>query len=160
MAAAGRHSADGVLVAALASGATYAEAAKLAGVSERTARRRMEEREFRREVELARKDLVDRAVGRCADSLVEAVDVTRELMGSSDSDATRLSAARTLLAYVGRRRFDPVAEAVNGATSISVDELQTWVREIVQLALVRFDADSGQLFVADLEALFARRMRV
>jgi Helix-turn-helix domain of transposase family ISL3 len=83
-------------VLALASGRSVKEAAALAGVSETTVRRRLRRKRFRERVEVARAELVRAAFGKVADGMVEAADVLRRLL-SSDSEQTRLSAAKALL---------------------------------------------------------------
>src|SRR5215213_2822305 len=72
MAGGDRRDADQALVAALAAGATKQEAARLAGVGERTIYRRLEDPDFRRRVDQARGELVGRVVGRLADASTAA----------------------------------------------------------------------------------------
>jgi hypothetical protein len=132
---------------------TYADAAEAAGVSERTARRRMEDESFRSQVTGARVELVERAVGRASDSVVEAVDTLRELMQSASSESARLGAARALLDFVGRRRGDPVADAIHGATTASPKELTQAFGSIFDAALQRIPEDAKDGFFADVRAL-------
>jgi hypothetical protein len=153
----GRHNADSALVAALAAGMTYADAARVAGVSERTARRRMEDEPFRSQVTAARGDLVQRAVGRASDSLVEAVETLQDLMRSASSESARLGAARALLDFVGRRRRDPITEAINGLTTVSGPELAQIMGSVVDAALDRLPEDEEEPFLRDVLALASRK---
>ena len=95
MAGSGRKSADEALVAALAGGATVRDAAAQAGVSERTAFRRLADVAFRRRVSEARAGLVERAAGKLADAATEAVDTLRALLKARDT--VRLGSARSIL---------------------------------------------------------------
>src|SRR5437879_902831 len=88
--------ADGLLVAAFAAGATADEAATAAGVSRRTAQRRMAEPTFRQEVQHARAEMVGRAVGKLTDASTAAVDTLRALLGA-EGESARLGAARSIL---------------------------------------------------------------
>jgi hypothetical protein len=97
MAARGRSGADAVLVAALAGGATIAEAAKRAHVAERTVYRRLAEPAFRQQVAEARSRMVSEAVGALALAAHAAVGVLIQLMQSSVPPATRLNAAKAIL---------------------------------------------------------------
>jgi len=93
-----------LLIARLAAGATFTEAAKAAGVDERTVRRRWAEPEFRREVSAVRGELISSAVGRLSRHATKAVDVLAELMESAESETVRLSAARAVLTQVQELR--------------------------------------------------------
>ena len=97
MAVHGRRHADPALIAALAGGATIAEAAIRAGVSERTVYRRLEDADFRASVQQARADLVTQAVARLAEAGGEAVATLRALLGEGTLPAVRLGAARAVL---------------------------------------------------------------
>jgi hypothetical protein len=99
-----RENADGVLIAALAAGRTTAEAALLAGVSESTAFRRKRNRKFRRAVDRARTEVLERAVGQITDGTTEAVAELRTLVKGAASEAVKLGAIRTALEYAVRGR--------------------------------------------------------
>lgn len=77
-----------------------AEAARLAGLSERTVHRRLEEEGFRREVAHYRDRLVDAGVGALAEAVREAVEVLQELQRSAESEHVRVRAARAILAHL------------------------------------------------------------
>jgi hypothetical protein len=104
MAGSGRQNADAVLIAALASGATVPAAATLAHVGERTIYRRLEDAEFRRQVNDARGEILARTVGRLADATTLAVDTLCALLASDEPGAVKLGAARAILAEVVRLR--------------------------------------------------------
>ncbi len=86
---------DVVLVAALATGATQAEAARVAGVSERTVRRRLEETSFADRVAAERRAVATRTAARItALASGDAVAVLRELMVDANvAPSVRLRAA-------------------------------------------------------------------
>jgi hypothetical protein len=87
---------NAALVAALAGGATVAEAARQAGLSESSVYRRRREPDFRREVAAARTELLTLAVGRLADAATAAVATLRALL-DAEADSVRLGAARAIL---------------------------------------------------------------
>jgi transposase len=99
----GRKKGNAPLLAALAAGATVREAAKRAGVGERTAYRRLADPAYRRRVTEARAEMVSRALGKLADGAAEAVETLRALL-RSDSDSARLGAARCILETGNRLR--------------------------------------------------------
>jgi transposase len=88
--------ADGPLVAALAGGLSVRAAAKKAGLAERTAYRRLDDPNFRRDVDQARREIITRATAKLAASSTKAADTLRRLLGSKD-ERVRLSAARWTL---------------------------------------------------------------
>jgi hypothetical protein len=88
--------ADALLLTALAAGATVRDAARRAGVSERTAHRRLADPAFRQRVTEARAGMVERALGQLADGSSEAVGTLRKLL-KAKADPVKLSAARTIL---------------------------------------------------------------
>jgi hypothetical protein len=92
----GRKNRDGLLAAGLAAGLTVATAAGKAGMSERSAYRRLAGDSFRRQVTEARAAMVERALGQTADGMAAAARTLRRLL-QSDSDSVRLGAARALL---------------------------------------------------------------
>jgi hypothetical protein len=97
MAENGRRKRDDALLLALASGQTVRDAARAAGISERTATRRMAEHDFRARVAELRDGMVARALGRMADGMSDAADKLRQLLLSARSEAVQLGACRTLL---------------------------------------------------------------
>ena len=92
----GRRKGDSGLVAALAAGATVRDAAQSAGVSERTAHRRLEEAAFARRVATARSEMLSRAVGTLAHASTAAATALALLL-KADSETVRLGAARSIL---------------------------------------------------------------
>jgi AcrR family transcriptional regulator len=100
---AGRGSADDVIAVALAGGQTVADAARNAGVAERTVYRRLEDTTFRRRVNELRADLVERALGRLTEGMTQAADRLMALVASKDEQVA-LRAARTVLELVPRLR--------------------------------------------------------
>jgi hypothetical protein len=93
-----RKHADTVLVTHLAAGRTQEHAARAAGVSARTVRRRLDDAAFRGEVEAARRAAVARAVGAVADGATAAAATLRLLL-QAEAESVRLGAARALLEY-------------------------------------------------------------
>ena len=93
----GRTGADAVLVAALAAGSTAAEAAQIAGVSERTVVRRLSDPDFRRCVEVARSEIVERAVIMVSGGAIMATQTLFDLMRPEVPPSVRLNAAKAVL---------------------------------------------------------------
>ena len=92
----GRRKGDNALVAALAGGATVRDAAQSAGVSERTAHRRLEDPAFARRVTDARSEMLSRAVGTLARTSTAAATALALLL-RAESETVRLGAARSIL---------------------------------------------------------------
>jgi hypothetical protein len=108
MAAPGRHRCDEILVSVLARGATLRDAAGVAGVSCRTAERRMSSPEFRALVERERAELITSASGALLDAMAEAVRLLRGLLRDARDERVKLGAAKALLDYgfKGREQLD------------------------------------------------------
>jgi hypothetical protein len=87
---------DDALLLPLAQGVPTSEAARRAGVSERTAYRRMEDPSFRRLVMETRASLFAQAVGVLASTSGKAAEVLGKLL-DSESEQVRLNAARLIL---------------------------------------------------------------
>jgi hypothetical protein len=103
MAAGGRKNADAALLAHLAGGATVRTAAAKAGVSERTAFRRLADEAFRRRVAEARGAMLGRAVGRLSATATAAAAELRKLLKAADAKV-RLRAAVAVLTLGPRLR--------------------------------------------------------
>jgi hypothetical protein len=99
-----RRNADPLLIAALAGGATNQDAARRAGVSEKTVYRRLDDPTFRQQVADARAGLVTRAVAMLAEAGTEAVRTLRALLADGTPPAVRLGAARAVLELGTRLR--------------------------------------------------------
>jgi hypothetical protein len=91
-----KKAADAALIAHLAAGVSPAGAARLAGVSEKTAYRRLANPAFRRRVEEARTAFWERASAIMSKGATESATVLRKLLRSEDG-RLRLQAARVLL---------------------------------------------------------------
>lgn len=152
MTANGRHNGDAVLVSHLAVGHTYAAAADAAGVSERTARRRMSEASFRKRVDAARVEIVSVAMNHAVDAALEAVETFIVLMRSADSESVRLRAAAAVLELVGTRDGDPVADLIRGTTMVSGRELYGHTRQVLLTALDYIPEERAEIFMEDLGA--------
>src|SRR5262245_1947750 len=103
MAEIGRRKGDDALLVALASGQTVRDAARAAGIGERTATRRLADPGFRQAVTELQAEMVGRAMGRLADGMVAAADTLRQLL-SADGESVRLGAARSILELADRLR--------------------------------------------------------
>ncbi|MHB1033519.1 MAG: hypothetical protein ACYC35_01645 [Pirellulales bacterium] len=96
MAHRGRHTADDVLVSALAAGKTVEGAAKAAHVSPRTAHRRLSDPGFRSRVTEARAQMFQRAAARLTSISIHAAQQLGRLI-RSDKAAVSLGACRAAL---------------------------------------------------------------
>lgn len=90
-------------MAALAAGATYAEAAEAAGIGVRTVDRRMSDPDYRAQVSAARGELLSRAVGLLAENAAAAARCLSRLL-CEGSPQVQLAAARAILEFGGRLR--------------------------------------------------------
>lgn len=96
---------DTALVIALASGATPAEAAERAGISRRTAYRRLDDPLFRARVQEERDILVKATLGRLTDASLAAADTLRSIASDIEMPATtRITAAKAILETGARLR--------------------------------------------------------
>jgi hypothetical protein len=78
-------------------GATVESAARQAGVSESTARRRLRDPAFQQQLQILRSDVVQRTAGALTAAATEAVRTLLELQKPSAPPAVRLGAARSIL---------------------------------------------------------------
>ena len=92
-----RKAADEALLTALACGATVEGAARQAGVSRRTAQRRMADPEFLGRLSEARVDMVKRASGMLSAAAMESVKTLLVLQAAPNPGPVRLGAARAVL---------------------------------------------------------------
>ncbi|MGO9178954.1 MAG: hypothetical protein ACLQBX_02525 [Candidatus Limnocylindrales bacterium] len=123
MAGDGRHSADAALLAALLGGATPAEAAKKAGVSEHTARRRLADRDFHDRLDAAGDELFAATARGLTEASTDAVDALHALV-LDGPPAVQHGAARTILELGVKWRYQGKLEEQIAALARAVAELQ------------------------------------
>jgi len=99
---AGKNS-DETLIATLAGGSTVQAAAQLCEVSERTIFRRLKDPTFRRRLQQARGDMLERALGHLAAGAADAAVTLRKLM-KSRKQSVQLAASRLTLELGQRLR--------------------------------------------------------
>jgi hypothetical protein len=97
----GRKGADDVLLAALAGGKTATEAAFAAGVSLKTAQRRIANPAFAARLAAAKDSLLRDALDRLRGSLVRSVQTLEILLGS-EAEVIRLRSAVAMLEQFGK----------------------------------------------------------
>ena len=91
---------DALLVASLLEQPTIAKAAKAAGMSERTAFRRLESEDFRKMYDDERTKIITAATGRLQAAIGRAVDSLAEVLDSETAPAAaKISASRAILEY-------------------------------------------------------------
>jgi hypothetical protein len=95
----GRENADEALAAALACGATVEQAAAKAGVSARTAHRRLKDPAFLRRVQAAQGDLVQRQGSLLTGAGLEAIKTLVELLRPPAPPSVRHAVARSVLEF-------------------------------------------------------------
>jgi hypothetical protein len=141
----GRRGVDGVLVAALAFGASYADAGRLAGVSKATVARRMGEPAFRALVLEEREQRADRVRGVLVDASLRAAESLVDLADGAESETVRLAAAARVIDLTLRRRpgFDTFTSA----------EVTALVAQIVELAVERIPAEQAEGFVLEVRGI-------
>jgi hypothetical protein len=130
----GRRNVDDLLAAALASGATYREAAKAAHVSERTVRRRMDDEAFRGRVADERAELVRRASRQATGALTEAITTMVTLMRAAKGENVRLAAARSLLSFAVQPP-DSLASGLRRHVTISRRDVEEVTDRLIKIAL-------------------------
>lgn len=129
MAGGSRRNADAALVAALAGGATTRDAAKAAGIGERTAYSRMADPAFKAQVQAARAELIEHAVARLAKASTTAVATLEQLLGKAMPPTVRLGAARAVLELGAKLREAEELEARISALEerLNQQEGRRWV---------------------------------
>src|SRR5690349_13728284 len=100
----GKRDRDALVVAALAGGASYAEAGRTAGLSKATVARRMAEAAFRARVIEEREQTAERVRGMLVDGSLAAVRSLLELANNAESESVRLASSSRVVELVLRRR--------------------------------------------------------
>jgi DNA-binding MurR/RpiR family transcriptional regulator len=111
-----------MLLAALAAGSTWSEAATQAGVSPSTVGRRLRDPAFRAELERVRTELIELAADRLAALALRAVDGLAAVLDDPEARAAdRVAAARVLLdqtlRLTGEARLRARLEALESAVN-------------------------------------------
>ena len=88
---------DETAILALACGATVEKAAQQAKQSKRTLYRRLAQPAFRRQVQAARAEMLQRSAGTATAATPAALKTLLELLNGSTRDAVRLGAARSVV---------------------------------------------------------------
>jgi len=91
--------ADDPLLLALACGLSAEQAAKQAGVSAKTAYRRLDDAAFSARLADLRRDMLARAAAMLTAAAVESVRTLADLLKPANAPATRLNAARAILEH-------------------------------------------------------------
>lgn len=87
---------DQLLVVALANGKTQAEAGRIAGFSDRSVRRRLQDQDFAARVDAARAEVTSAAAAQLAGLYPKAIGALSELLDDRES-SIRLRAAQAVL---------------------------------------------------------------
>lgn len=107
MAANGRTGSDAKFSTGLILGLTVQLAAKQAGISERTAFRRLRDPNFQKDMRQLRRQAIDRAADSLAGAAADSVSVLRELLSNADP-RVKLNAARAVLDAANRLVGDEI----------------------------------------------------
>jgi hypothetical protein len=99
-----RKNADEALLRGLACGATVDSAARAAGISARTAHRRLKEEVFQKRLREVRAEIVQRTAGMLTGSGLEAGKTLVSLLDPTNPPTVRHGAARTILEFGLRLR--------------------------------------------------------
>ena len=99
-----RKNADEALLRGLACGATVESAARAAGISARTAHRRLKEEGFQKRLRDMRAEMVQRTAGMLTGSGLEAGKTLVSLLDPTNPPTVRHAAARTILEFGLRLR--------------------------------------------------------
>ena len=111
MAHRGRANADDLLIAALAGGQSVEQAAAAAGVSPRTAWRRLQDEQFRQRLDTARQQTLQTAVDTLTRASTAAAVTLATLLKPEQRATVRLAAARAILELGTRLRESQELEA-------------------------------------------------
>ena len=118
---------DDRLFRALVSGCHVENAAVAAGVSERTAYRRLADPTFRKQLDDARQSLRESILARLADGGHDAIGVLTDLMHSSDDENVRLKAAKALLdSLLATQKLESAPKPANVSAHIGSISVAPW----------------------------------
>ena len=144
----GKRDRDALIVAALAGGASYAEAGQTAGLSKATVARRMAEPAFRARVIEERERTAERIRGMLVDGSLGAMRSLLELAHGAESESVRLAASSRVVELVLRRR--------PGFDTFSEQEVTAIIRAIVELSLARISEEEQWSYLQEVRAVGTR----
>jgi len=164
--------ANAMFATAVASGYGVKEAARIAGLKERTAYRRLGEREARRELALKKAELCEVAAARLRVATLKAIATVEELLDDKDS-RVRLAAAKAAVSMARELNEEAKGHAFNAMNltnhndhGIDVDALEVRMvsMEAVEEALAanRLTAEAlamNRITTEDMAALASTRGR-
>ena len=104
------HAADEALIFALACGATVEVAAHRAGMSERTAYRRLEDEPFRKRIKACNAEQLARSSGMLTAITSEAVKTLHDLLAPGNADVVRVRSACAIIEQGMKLRQSTVLE--------------------------------------------------
>ena len=113
---------DDQLFQASVSGCHIENAASIAGISVRTAYRRLADPTFRSQLQDARQSLRESILAKLSDAGHDAVGTLWELMQSADDEGVRLRAAKAVLGSL--RGFHAESPTIETTTRTSVERTQ------------------------------------
>ena len=135
-----RAGSDAVLRMSLVEGRSLVEAARAAGMSERTARRRWADLRFRASVEAMRSEVAAQAVGRLVTLYDRAIDTLCELLNEG-SQSTRHRAAVSILTIGAQLQADSEFHARIAVLEMAGADLVDTEQAIVADRIASLDDD-------------------
>ncbi len=143
---------DDLIVAALAAGASYSEAAAAARVSRKTVQRRMADAAFRAEVASARSEVIEAVKGQLLGAAPAAIRTLAEVGASGSAPpAARVSAARAVLELALGRR------SILDLDAVPLRDYKGDVEAVLDLALEHLPEEGHRPFVHAVQRLTNRR---
>jgi hypothetical protein len=143
----GKRDRDGLIIIALAGGASYADAARVGRVSKATVARRMAEPAFRAKVFEEREKAIDQVRGLLVDGSIAAVRSILLLAQEAVSESVRLAAASRVLDLVLRRR--------PGFDTFTTQEVSALVLQLVELSVARIPEEQQEPFIREVRSIGA-----
>jgi hypothetical protein len=137
-----------LLIQALASGQSYSEAAKAAGISKSTVARRMGDPSFRAEVGAERDAYVETARRSLSAVAPAAINTLGELASGAASEAVRLGAARAVASLALGERSHV------GPGVYTERDVMDLVRDLLELALRYVPVESQRPFAQEVRFFY------
>jgi hypothetical protein len=143
----GKRDRDALVIAALAAGSSYAEAARVGRVSKATVARRMAEPAFRGEVNEARDHIIDQVRGLLTTGSLSAAETLLEVATDGSSESARVAAASRVIDIALRRR--------PGFDTYTLQEVSAIVQEIVEVSIRGIPEEAQEAYLREIRAIGA-----